>query len=117
MAIYLIHQVLIIAGPFARGLWEISMNNNSQKYVYNELFFPVGWSLDEKSIYAVNDPESPDNNFFRISTSGGKVDTVVTMPGPILSADVDSKGEKFVLSIGESKSDIWLSENFDPEIE
>jgi hypothetical protein len=40
--------------------------------------------------------------------------TVFTIPEEIGGASVSADGKKFVFSVAETKSDVWVVENFDP---
>jgi hypothetical protein len=50
-----------------------------------------------------------------VSPSGsGAPHTVFTVPEDIGHASVTADGKKFVLSLSETKSDVWVADNFDP---
>ena len=80
----------------------------------SEGLYPVGWSLDGNWIYAVYGP--PQNILVKVPASGGEAKTVITLPGEIWEASVGRFGRKFVFNIHVTKSDVWLVENFDPEV-
>jgi hypothetical protein len=49
-----------------------------------------------------------------IPAAGGPRHTVFTAPEDIASASVSPDGKKFVYSVSETKSDVWIVDNFDP---
>ena len=40
--------------------------------------------------------------------------TIITTPEDIVSASVSADGKKSVYSVAETKSDVWIVDNFDP---
>jgi len=98
-----------------RGIWVISLNDNSETHLYDSQGSgcrPAGWSPDGRSIYAylgntmLSIPVSP--------AGSGAPHTVFTNPEEIGQASVSADGKKFVLSAHETRSDVWVVENFDP---
>jgi serine/threonine protein kinase len=98
-------------------LWVISLIDNSETPIgdpHGGELVPDGWSPDGNSVYAhalrggaiLAIPAGP----------GGQAAprTVFTIPEEIRGAAVSSDGKQFVYSAGETKSDVWLVENFDP---
>ncbi|MGC9950957.1 MAG: hypothetical protein ABSF64_31715 [Bryobacteraceae bacterium] len=49
-----------------------------------------------------------------VPAGGGVPHTVFTAPDHIASADVSPDGKKFVYSASETKSDVWIVDDFDP---
>ena len=94
-----------------RGLWVISLADNSAT-PFEEVVYPAGWSPDGKLIYVYLDPPGP--SILSIPAGGGGPATVATFPGDIAQAVVSEDGRKFVCNVLETKSDVWLLENFDP---
>jgi len=105
-------------------LWVISLIDNSETPLKGgELetgyLTPAGWSLDGRLIYA-----SIGNKMVSIPAGGGVLRTVFMSPREIASdsecgyrcssAGVSADGKKFVFSVGETKSDVWVVDNFDP---
>ena len=98
-------------------LWVMSLIGNSETLLYEcqrqRLLRPAGWVTDGRSIYV-----DLGNNMLSISVSpagGGAPHTVFTIPEDIRpTASVSADGRKFVLSVHETKSDVWIVENFDP---
>jgi hypothetical protein len=77
-------------------------------------FFPVGWSPDGSAIYVMYHPGHPKNTIWSLPAGGGFPKTVFIMPGNVTSASVRPDGKKCVCSLLDSKSDVWVVENFDP---
>ena len=73
---------------------------------------PAGWSPDGGSIYALHIPAS--NDVLSIPAAGGMPHTIITTPEDIVSASVSADGKKSVYSVAETKSDVWIVDNFDP---
>jgi len=94
------------------GLWVISPIDNSETLLYDSYCNPAGWSPNGSSIYAylgdkmLSIPVGP--------TRQGPPQTVFSVPEDIRDASVSADGKKFVYSAAETKSDVWVAENFDP---
>ena len=77
---------------------------------------PVGWSSDSTWIYAVDEDTEM---IVKIPVTGGEAIPVSSAldPGQSLwSAAVAPDGARFVLEVNETRSDVWLVENFDPGV-
>ena len=94
------------------GLWIISLLDKSAKLIARGILYPIGWSPDGNSIYTIS-PSS--DSLTVISAAGDYSRSLFTLPGTINDASVSPDGYKFVCSIAEEKSDVWLMLNFDPE--
>jgi len=105
-------------------LWVISLIDNSETplgggELENGYLNPAGWSPDGRLIYA-----SIGNKMVSIPAGGGTPRTVFTAPEDVAppicnnsacpSASVSADGKKFVFSVAETKSDVWVVDNFDP---
>ncbi|MBN2320994.1 MAG: serine/threonine-protein kinase [Acidobacteria bacterium] len=95
-----------------RGLWIISLPDKSAKLIAHGIFYPIGWSPDGNSIFTVS-PSS--NSLTAMSTTGDNRRVLFKLQGTIDSASVGPDGRKFVCSVAEEKSDVWVMLNFDPE--
>lgn len=101
------------------GLWLISLDDSSQVRLcpWLGLFdYPIRWSADGDWIYA-KDWLRPE--ILRIPVTGGEPKKFLTLP----FEDIDDggiamtpDGKNIVCTVSESLSDIWLMENFDPEV-
>ncbi|MGA2260528.1 MAG: protein kinase [Acidobacteriota bacterium] len=105
-------KVAVFWNRTPRGIWLISLTTNSAALltVTEPTVTPIGWSPDGSTIYYLRG----DPNIWALSAGGGTPKIFITMPGNIVSASISPDGRKFVCSIGESKSDVWVVENFDP---
>jgi hypothetical protein len=98
-----------------RGLWVISLIDNSETPLYDchgSHCLSAGWAPDGTSIYAYL-----GNNILSIPVgpAGRRAPhTVFAAPGDIGGASVSADGKSFVFSAAETKSDVWIVDNFDP---
>ena len=95
-------------------LWVISLIDNSETPVSGgdlgtDHLTPAGWSPDGSTIYAY-----VGNKMMSIPAAGGTPHTVFAAPEDIAAASVSSDGKNFVYSLSETKSDVWIVDNFDP---
>ncbi|MCK5606483.1 hypothetical protein KAR91_31565, partial [Candidatus Pacearchaeota archaeon] len=105
------------------GLWVIPLEDSSQAFYLEEDAHPIGWSADGSWIYAA-ERMARILKILKVSIKGNQTQTVLTTPFPIekgvpllweqMSVTADEK--KFVFSVERSHSDVWIVENFDPEI-
>ncbi|UCE18563.1 MAG: PD40 domain-containing protein, partial [Gemmatimonadota bacterium] len=103
-----------------RGLWIISLEDTSQNLLHSEApSVPLAWSTDGKWIYFCKSFNWPDcsSDILMISSSGGEVKTFMTLPFKnITYISMHPGKKKMVCSVIETQSDVWLIENFDPEV-
>jgi serine/threonine protein kinase len=92
--------------------------------VADKLFFPRGWSADDKWIYALELPEdwtdSSNTVVSRIDPFGGRIEQhakVDFAPNNVRGLVITPDGRTIVLLQIETTSDIWLVEDFDPDID
>jgi len=103
------------------GLWIISLKDSSQTLLSKGWFYPIEWSEDGEWIYAVNRVEEP-TNVYMIPLSGGQPKILLTLPfektryGGYGAVSMTSDGKRIVCNVEETQSDVWLLENFDPEV-
>jgi hypothetical protein len=105
------------------ALWMISFEDASQFFLYKGRYFPIAWWSDGKWIYAIEFLGKPE--IIKIPVEGGEAKTVITLPfaGELSSLSVTPKismtvdGKRFVCTVYETQSDVWVVENFDPEVE
>ncbi len=91
------------------GLWVVSLNDNSETFLYGGSCYPAGWSPDGNSIYA-----NIGDKMLSTPAAGGLPNTLVTAPGGIYNTSVSADGKKIVYSVAEEKSDVWIVDSFDP---
>jgi hypothetical protein len=101
------------------GLWVISLVNNTETFLGsgNASLVPAGWSPDEGSIYAFHYPPGHSLLSIPVGHAGRAAPhSMLTAPGDIgyEGASVSQDGKTFVFSASETKSDVWVVENFDP---
>ncbi|RPI72332.1 MAG: serine/threonine-protein kinase [Ignavibacteriales bacterium] len=103
-----------------RGLWVISLNSFAEKFLVPGSVYPLRWSEDNKWIYAVNSNRSPAE-LVKVSTINGFVKPIFTLPfGAALSymdIDITTDGKTIISDVDETTSDVWMIENFDPDVE
>ncbi len=103
-----------------RGLWIISLKDSFYKFLVYGSTYPLKWSEDNKWIYAINSNKTP-SEIVMISANNGLIKSVLTLPfGAALSyADIDitSDGKTIISDVDETTSDVWMIENFDPDVE
>jgi Tol biopolymer transport system component len=92
-----------------RGLWVISLPDKSAKLIVPGFVHPIGWSPDGASIYTRNESSE---TIKAIPAEGGDPKDLFAMPGIIEEASVSPDGHRFVCSVTELKSDVWLMQNF-----
>jgi serine/threonine protein kinase len=91
-----------------QGIWVVSLDSHGARLVTKETFALLGWSSDGSSVLA-----GIGDQIVAIPTSGGDPRPLFTL----LNASqirVSPDGKKFVYTVSETTSDIWLMENFDP---
>lgn len=103
-----------------RGLWVISRKDSSQKLLLKGSVYPLKWANDGKSIYAINSGKNTQEILI-INANTGEGKIIFTFPSdkidPYEGVDISSDGKTIVCSIQETNSDVWMIENFDPDVE
>jgi Tol biopolymer transport system component len=96
------------------GIWLIFKSTREERLLYqNAFFYPAGWSPDGQWLYAY---EYLGRDIIRVPVSGGKFVQVGKFPlGEIESCATTPDGREVICAVGETKSDAWLAENFDPQ--
>jgi Tol biopolymer transport system component len=75
-------------------------------------FFPAGWSPAADWVYAY---EYLGRQVVRVPAAGGKPQPIGRFPsGAIEGCSVTADGRTILCGVGETNSDAWLVENFDP---
>jgi Tol biopolymer transport system component len=103
------------------GLWLISLDDSSSVMLRKGRAFPIGWSADGKWIYA-SERGAGRLEILAISSETGQSKPWLSLPpnpemGQIITMFCSAAdGTHFVFSARKSQPDIWLIENFDPEI-
>jgi len=103
-----------------QGLWVISLRDSSQTRLLRGKVHPLEWSTDGKWIYAWNTEIRP-LAILEVPVDGGQAQTVVTLPFENIDSlggiSMTPDGKRIVCASLEVQSDVWLMENFDPEVE
>ena len=110
----------------SNGVWVVFRENSSQVFLHQCADAqPMGWSADGNWIYAA---EGIGNklNIIMIHATRAEVRVLATLPyAPDVwyllyifgMNNITSDGKQLVYPVFETKSDVWLMENFDPEVE
>jgi Tol biopolymer transport system component len=94
------------------GVWVISLPDGSETPVRKDDWaMPIGWSDDGRWIYAFR-----DNLILRLTADGRSEETLVTFDKPVAWASATLDRRRFVVMLREEQSDVWLAENFDPDV-
>ncbi|MBN2321736.1 MAG: protein kinase [Acidobacteria bacterium] len=94
------------------GLWTIDLNDHSEVQLNQWPLMPLMWAKDGKWIYA-SLPTDPRIIMMQVQGSQNRV--FYTSSERASFSSMTSDGTRIIYSVGESKSDIWLADNFDPE--
>ena len=95
------------------GLWVLTWPQRRERFLL-ENAFPLGWSADGAWVYTYG---SRADAILAVSTRTGETKTVATIQqGTIVGGNVRPNGGHAVINVGERKGDVWLIENFDPQI-
>jgi len=112
-----------------QNLWIISLEDSSQIRIENPdpwtTFAPIGWSAEGEGIYVLRAGD-PQIDILLLPLQGGEPKLLFTLPFESLYSETNlgpdaismtHDGTRFICSVRESISDMWIIENFDPEIE
>jgi len=76
-------------------------------------FMAIAWASDGKYIYAIDEA----SNIVAIQAGGGDARTIMTLPvrenQTIAGASITPDGRRVVFAVRESRSDVWIIDNFD----
>jgi len=98
------------------GIWILSLIDGSQFPICwtNDWTPLIGWSKNGEWIYFVY---ISDRKIYRINIDSRNIETVTTLPSePAFEIVMMPEGNGFVYSTGDCLRDIWMVENFDPDI-
>jgi serine/threonine protein kinase len=103
-------------------IWMISLVDSTQKLIFESKYQvnPIGWSRDGNWLYAYEENLAKENhsNYFKIEVKSGNTQILPTLPFTI-EGKTRYKVVNFgpeIINIVQSQSDVWIVENFDPEI-
>ncbi len=80
-------------------------------------FYPVGWSSDGRFVYLIE--EGGPSIVYRIPAEGGAVEPLIDLElGEKLQwASFAAEGRRLVAATLKTQSDVWIAQDFDPEVE
>jgi Tol biopolymer transport system component len=101
------------------GLWSISLKDSLQNLVMGGRLFPLKWSQDGKTIYAF---EFESTKILAVSTRDGSAKEHIKIPFYGVNAinddiDITPDGKTIICTVPGVNSDVWMIENFDPDVE
>jgi Tol biopolymer transport system component len=101
------------------GLWVISLEDSTQNLIMEGRLFPLNWSQDGKTIYAF---EYQSTRVLAVSVKDGFAMEHIKIPFNGVNAinddmDITSDGKTIICTVPEINSDVWMIENFDPDVE
>jgi Tol biopolymer transport system component len=104
------------------GLWVASLENSPTALLKEGNFSPVEWSSDGKWIY-VSEPTASEIRILMISVENSLVKTLLSLPiAPGIGElqpyrfSMTPDGKQFVFEASRRFSDVWMVENFDPDV-
>ncbi len=99
------------------GLWIISKDDSMQNHLIWGNIRPIEWSRDGQYIYAINYDKIP-TEIIKVSAENGNIKESIKMPfDKVVGADITPDGKTILFTVEEENSDVWMIENFDPDIE
>ncbi len=104
------------------GLWIVSLTDSLQTLVLSEFScYPLNWSEGEDSIYFASPSVSSVRMGFkyicRVEIQSGGIDTILTLPfEDVWHVSMSPDRRQLVCEVKNVQNDLWLVENFDPEV-
>ncbi len=98
------------------GIWLISLKDSTEKLIHpGREYLSFGWSPDGKFLYAqsFNKRETVEIEM----ANPRHIRTVLTPSNFSYGLALTPDGKTIILSQAEEKSDIWVMENFDPQVQ
>ncbi len=104
------------------GLWVFSLENSSKELLKEGDFSLIGWSSDGKWIY-VSEPAEAEIKILMISVENSFVKILLSLPiSPGIGEfqhdrfSMTPDGKYLFFEVEKRLSDVWLVENFDPDV-
>ena len=104
------------------GLWVVSLESASTALLKEGDYFPIKWSSDGKWIY-VSEPAPAKIKIFMISVENSHVRILLSLPivpgiGELrhYRFNMIPNGKHIVFEASRRFSDVWMVENFDPDV-
>jgi len=105
-------------------IWVLSVTDGEFSSIAGGIYFPVGWSADDRSIFVLNFSEdwsdAADMIVFRMDPVDGRIEKHATFPfapDEVKELAISKDGRTMVFLQRTTSADIWLVEDFDPEVE
>ena len=79
-------------------------------------YLPIGWSADGKSIFAL---DRAQNEIVTVPAAGGLATShtkLAVQTHGVGEVTITPDGRRVVYTLVESRSDVWIVENFDPSV-
>ena len=96
------------------GLFVITLDKSSERLVYPGDYLPIGWSPSGSFIYAIKGLYGSEIVSIGLDDPRPPM-FLMAMPGEFSQGSVSSDGRKIVTNVKETKSDVWVMKNFDPQ--
>ena len=98
------------------GIWCLSLEDSTETILYKGEYLPLLWSADGKWIY-MHSYLKP-KKILKIRSDGGEAIPVATLqvPGDVTYTAITPDQKQVICTVTEKKSDLWLIEDFDPEV-
>lgn len=100
------------------GLWIITLADESQLLLQKGRYIPVGWSTRSEAVYALQaeiwDRVPSGRRVYEFRLNGGEPKLIAIFPITVAEVRITRDGRRFVATAEETKSDVWVVDNFDP---
>jgi serine/threonine protein kinase/Tol biopolymer transport system component len=107
------------SGKSGRGIWSIAWDGTEQRMILTTdgICIPLGWSAAGDSIYLYS-PERKDSLIiYAISVNGGALKRMTVIPiANVIRLAMSPDRKQFVCVVRDRRSDLWLVEDFDPDL-
>ena len=102
------------------GIWIISLEDTTEHFLIKGRMAPLKWSEDGKYIYILN--TYTKSEIIKVSVKTGLIKKHIRIPfdginGLNHDIDITPDGKIIVCTVPELNSDVWMIENFDPDVE
>jgi Tol biopolymer transport system component/predicted Ser/Thr protein kinase len=108
------------SGQWSGSIWIISFEDQSQRLLIKDdgsVGEPLCWSRDSKSLYyGGRNDQWEISKVFVIAAAGGTPRLHAELPFKAKDLQMTPDGKRIVCRVSEAESDIWLAENFDPDV-
>jgi Tol biopolymer transport system component/predicted Ser/Thr protein kinase len=108
------------SGQPGSGIWFISFEDQSQRPLIKDdgtVGDPLCWSPDGRSLYyGGRNDQWEISKVFVIAAAGGTPRLHAELPFKAKDLQMTPDGKRIVYRVSEAESDIWLAENFDPDV-